>query len=89
MTYQFSCVDVSGRKVNDLIDMIDNNREITAPTFKKNAGIENYRMVEGMLGYPCGDLRLNNDYAVTFHKSKFQGRKAYYVRHSAIEYVFY
>lgn len=89
MTYRFDCVGVPRSSVPDLIDMIDRNREVTAATFKKNVGAENYKMLETALGYPFGSLRLATDYAVTFHKSKFKGRKAYYVRHSAIEHVFY
>jgi len=33
-------------------------------------------------------LRLGKDYAATFHRSTWKGETCYYVRWSAIEYIF-
>jgi hypothetical protein len=87
-TFYSSCVNWPKDQVNDLIKMIDNGRDITWKTFRKNIGFESFWELEHHLGYPCGNLKLENDYAVSFHSGKYQGKKAYWCRHSAIEYVY-
>lgn len=84
----FTCVGVPRKDVPALEDMIDRAITITPRTFRKNAGSDNYQELEQLLGYPCGDLRLANDYTVSFHRSQYKKRRVYYVRHSSIEYVF-
>ena len=84
--YRFNCVGCPN--VNALIDMIDISREITRETFIKNVGIANYKMIEQDLGYDKY-LSMKNDYHVRYCKSKYKSKQAYYIIHSAIEYVFY
>lgn len=65
--------------------MVNNAREITYNTFKKYVNIKE---LESMLGYEGSPLRIKDDYAVTFYRSKYEGKPCVYVRWSAIEYVF-
>jgi hypothetical protein len=87
MRYQYCCVEP--KSLNELTHIIDNEREITYQTLKKYVGKEELDLLESSLGYDKY-LKLKDDYAVSFHKSKKEnGQPVYYVRHSAIEYVFY
>lgn len=76
------CVSARGC---DIEDMVDNARDITVETFKKHIGLENFRDLEDRFGR-CP--RLQDDYAVSFSKSKYRGRECVYMTHSCIEYVF-
>lgn len=38
-------------------------------------------------GYGNG-LHIKDDYAVSFHRSKYNGQRCYYIQHSAFEYIF-
>lgn len=91
--YQYCCVHP--KSIDELNYIIDNEREITYNTLRKNVDSDSFKEVKELLGYnkqlflDCG-LTLQNDYAVSFHKSKLpDGRRVYYIRHSAIEYIFY
>jgi len=46
--------------------------------------------VEQMLGYDKikDVLKIDEDYSVSFHRSKFKGKRCYYVRWSGIEFIF-
>jgi len=91
--YQYCCVNAPD--IDELNYIIDNNRDITYNTLRKNVDTESFNDVKKSLGYnrqlflDCG-ITLQNDYTVSFHKSKLpDGRKVYYICHSAIEYIFY
>jgi len=72
-----------------LNDMIAKSREIAYRTFAKLVDAEDLADLKSELGYgDCPGLTLESDYAVSFHKSKLHGKTVYFVRHSAIEYVF-
>lgn len=74
-----------------LCDMIDQALEISRRTFLKHVGKDNVRELEEQLGYesrPQEGLTMAGDYHVGYFASKLHGRKAYFVTHSAIEYVF-
>lgn len=67
--------------------MVNGSTEVSARTFRRRC---DWTQASEMLGYdqcPPG-LRLDTDFAVSFHKSHFKGRPCYYIVHSAIEYVF-
>ena len=86
--YKFltSCVDARG---SDIQEMVDRAREITYKTLLSHVGAETLR--KQFPDYEWnrrGGLKLSSDYAVSFHASRYRGRKCYYVRHSCIEYVF-
>jgi hypothetical protein len=60
-----------------LCDMIDRNRTITRQAFCRNVDRDDR-----------AGLTMAGDWAVSYHKSKLHGKTVYYLRHSAIEYVF-
>jgi len=92
MNFRCCCVDWPKRRVNDLIEMIDDSKEVTRKTFIANVGLASLRELETELGYslhPSQGLTMAADYYVSYHKSKYKGRqRVYFVTQSAIEYVF-
>jgi hypothetical protein len=74
---------------DQLHDMYDKEREVTLRTFAKHVDI---RPIAEAMGYEYGPrvkgLRLANDWAVRFYKSKFCGQPCYYMDHSAIDHIF-
>jgi hypothetical protein len=92
MAYNFysNCVNWPG-KVADLSQMIDNNIDITRRTFLQYVNREELAEIERDLSYekhPSQGLTMAGDYHVSYHRSKLRGKRVYYFRHSAIEYVF-
>ena len=90
-TYYNNCVSWPSSDVyapGGLSDMIQSGIEITRRTFQKNVGASALAAFELSMGYPCGQLTRENDYAVSHHRGKLHGHRVYWVRHSAIEYVF-
>ena len=92
-TYQYCCV--SPKNLTELNYIIDNSKKITYKTLRNNVNSESFKEVKEMLGYnrqlwhDCG-ITLKSDWAVSFYKSKTpKGKLVYYIRHSAIEYIFY
>jgi len=81
-TYETCCVNSDGPSITAMVDAA---REIKLGTFRRHC--ESSRL-ESELGYCRGGLSLARDWHVTFYKSRFRGRPCYYLRHSAIEYVF-
>jgi len=85
--YRTSCVSSTATAIHD---MVDNARDVTYETVRKHC--DGLLAWAESLGYStasnrgCG-LTLKNDYAVSFHKSKYKGKPCYYVRWSAIEYI--
>jgi len=93
MKYLINCV--SCKDVEALHEMIDNSREITWKTFKKYVKPPHVEEIFPDYSYrgerdkpgAC-DFHIKDDYAVSFHKSKFKGQPCVYIVHSAIEYIF-
>ena len=89
LSFQFTCVGATGRNLENLFHIIENNREITRKTFLKYVDREEMKDIENQLGYGSW-LRMSQDWHVSYHKSKtLEGLPVYYFRHSAIEYVFH
>jgi len=92
-TYQYCCV--SPRDLEELQYIVDNNQNITYPTFRKHVNTESFNEIKEDLGYTSQlkkdcNIALSNDWSVSFHKSKTpDGKSVYYICHSAIEYIFY
>jgi len=94
--YKFysNCVSwPSGDVFNEggLSDMIDNAIDITRKTFMKYVYMSELKDIEMSLGYDNHykqGLTMAGDYHVGYHRSKLHGKRVYYFRHSAIEYVF-
>ncbi|MCX7173900.1 MAG: hypothetical protein NT159_08235 [Proteobacteria bacterium] len=84
--YHINCISANA---NDIRDMIDRAREVTVTTIKKHC---RWRAVAAELGYITGarksGLRLDADWHVRFHKSRYQGKPCYYIAWSGIEHVF-
>ena len=70
----------------DVIDMVDREREITYRTFCKYVDIKDLNIQFGYDVIP--GMTLGSDYAVSFHRSKYRNTPCVYMRHSAIEYIF-
>lgn len=85
--FYVNCVSIPSNQVDDLIDMIDAEHQITYQTFIKNCDCLNMFKA---LGYCIrgNDLKIKNDFNVSFHKSKFIGNTCYYFRYSAIEHIY-
>ncbi len=83
--------DCIGSNARDVQAMIDAAIDITRQTFLKHVDREEMDCIEGGLGYekdPRKGLTMAADYAVSYHRSKYQGRLCYYFRWSAIEHIF-
>lgn len=83
--YQFvtSCVSAKGE---DIQEMIDNSRPVKWETFYNY--IRPSIVQELFPTYKNSSLNIEDDYAVTVHKSKYRGKRCYYICWSAIEFVF-
>jgi hypothetical protein len=94
MKYLGSCVSCPDTAVQHLVKMVESGRAISWRTFRRNIGKSNYDELASHLGYLigyaglCGELRLETDYAVSFHKGKYRGQTAYWCEHSCIEYIY-
>ncbi len=89
--YFNNCVAWEQHEVDSLIECVENNRNITAQTFRKNVNLNDLKQLEKSLGYAdhySQGLLLSQDYAVSYHKSKYKGETVYYISYSMIEYVF-
>ena len=86
--YHINCVNSTAEKIDD---MIDQARDITYKTFISH--IEKGELSDLFPFYVWGPgrakgLRLKNDCAVSYYKSKYEGQECVYINHSAIEYIF-
>ena len=82
--YATCCVESDGESITT---MVDAERSITYRTALKHmVGLLEWA---GAHGYECRapNLTLKNDWSVSFHKSVYRGKPCYYVRWSAIEYI--
>jgi len=87
LEYRYNCV--SPKSTKELQYIIDNAREIKNSTFKKKIGNVNYQALEVELHYN-NELKLKDDWHVEYFKSKTpNGKEVAYIRHSAIEYIYY
>ena len=79
------CVSARGR---DIQAMVDQSIDVSIRTFAKYCDIKE---IAEQLGYATNKkngLTLADDYAVRFSRSKYKGKRCYYLTHSSIEYVF-
>ena len=76
--FETTCVNSTA----DLIlDMVDQAREVTWRTFTR------YVPRHELRSFFPGPPALERDYHVRFYRSRFNGRRCYFLVHSAIEYV--
>ena len=95
--FYFATTCVNQPSGEDIEKMTDNAQDISWEEFNKHVSNDEIRKAIGSLynfQYDYDDqkngagLRFQDDYAVSFHRSKFKGIPCYYFVHSAIEYVF-
>ena len=89
--YANSCVTTAPDDVPSLIDMINNERRVSRRTFLQHVDREEMADIEKQLGYESHSkqgLTMAGDWAVSYHRSKWKGKRCYYFRWSAIEYYF-
>jgi hypothetical protein len=93
-TYYNNCVNWPKHDVTTpggLSDMIYHAIEISRQSFKKHVSKGQLDGLANFLGYakhPKQGLTMAGDPHITYHRSKLHGQRVYYLRHSAIEYVF-
>jgi hypothetical protein len=89
--YKCCCVDLSKQEdVAALNEMTRNATEVTYLTFRKHArSLDQWAVDHGydVPGIRQSGLTLKRDWAVSFHKSQFNGADCYYMRWSAIEFI--
>jgi len=75
-----------------LCDMIDAAQPVARRTFLKHTDKDSRAEIERSLGYaphdPSAVLTMKRDFHVSYHRSKLHGKRVYFFKHSAIEYVF-
>lgn len=68
--------------------MQDRARDVTLATLRRHcAGLEEWERGMSYAVGPERGLHLKDDFAVSFHKSRYRGRPCFYIRHSAIEHI--
>jgi len=93
MAYRFynNCVSWPRSDVESLSEMIDNAIDITRRTFLKYVDDSELADIAENLGYcwhHSQGLTMAGDWHISYHRSKLHGKRVYYFKHSAIEYVF-
>lgn len=93
--YYCNCVGWPREDVHSdggLCDMIDSAIQITRHTFLRHVLRDDREELERALGYAphCCDsaLTMKRDFHVSYHRGVLHGRRCYFFKHSAIEYVF-
>lgn len=73
-----------------LEDMIDFAVEVSYRTLARAVGKDQLKQIFDEYDWSSRprDLTMRDDYAVSYYRSRFEGRPCYYVRFSGIEYVF-
>ena len=79
-SYVFTTTCVNSR-ADLILDMVDRAHEVTWSTFTRHVPRHELRAF-----FP-GPPALERDYHVKFYSSRFNGRRCYFLVHSAIEYV--
>jgi hypothetical protein len=90
MQYHYfkTCVDHSQEEVPALCAMIDEAIDISLRTFRKHC--IGFAEIAKQLGYERDSrkgLTIANDWHVSYHRSKYNGKRCYYLRWSAIEHI--
>jgi hypothetical protein len=84
--YCINCINSTGYLISK---MQDDAVSVTYNTIRKHClGFDEWAKDMGYdIGCQRGGLRLSQDWAVSFHRSKYRGKPCYYIRHSSIEYI--
>lgn len=92
MSYMFlmNCVSCPEDEVPELHRMINEALDISRETFMKHCG-ESAREIFKDLGYashPSQGLTAAGDQYISYHRDKWYGKRCYFFKWSAIEYIF-
>lgn len=89
MEYLTCCVNSTVEKIDAMIEV---SKEISYRTARKMISPGTMDEWAQTMSYDTnrerGGLRLKNDWAVSYFKSRYGGRICIYIVHSAIEYIF-
>jgi hypothetical protein len=88
MSFHFhtTCVNSTGPAIRE---MVEQARDITYRTMMKHCpGLIDLAVQLGYERHPAQGLTLKNDWHVSYHRSRYQGRPCYYFRWSGIEHIF-
>ncbi len=87
VTYQYNCISPSS--LDDLNFIIDGLKPISRIMFTKKVDRESRLYIETMLGY-SRSFPICKDWHVSYFQSRtLNGKTAYILSHSGIEYIFY
>ncbi len=89
MRFQTTCVSAYGP---DIEKMTDAALQITRRTFLEHINRDDLAELEKSLGYESHHTRgltMAADYYVSYYRSKYCGRRCYYICWSAIEHIFH
>lgn len=86
-SFETSCVNADG---DDITAMCEAAREVSYQTLVRRVGRPKVAGIFADYDWRRRprELTLRRDWHVSYHRSRYRGRACYYVRHSAIEYVF-
>lgn len=84
MAYELLTTCVDCKDVDALQAAIDKAKAVTFSTFARHVNVQ---AIEKRLGYGR-HLRLADDWAVRFFKSKWAGQNCYIMQWSAIEFIY-
>lgn len=90
LPYYKDCTSFTQNECNQkdgLCNCIDRAIDITFDTLKKHVDKQDLQDLISNLGYDKS-FKIQDDWAVQFKRSKLFGKTVYYIRHSAIEYIF-
>ena len=92
-TYRINCTQLGSDSIGDLQAMTDCARPISYDSFRREVSGADLDMLADQFGYvkdpQRGGLSLRRDRMVEFFRSVYKGKPCFYMRHSAIEYIFY
>ena len=84
--YITNCTESTAEKISN---MVDNAKEIKYNTFLKHVKLNDLKSMFHFYSWNNdGGLKMKNDYAVSFYKSKYEKKPCVFVCWSAIEYIF-
>lgn len=84
--YHICCINSTADAIHKMVDAAI---DVTYRTMLKHCpGLLKWAREMGYEVDPRKGLTLKNDWHVSYHRSKYRGRRCYYVRHSSIEYIF-
>jgi len=85
LSYYGNCVGLPGRFINNLIDR---EIDISYKTFRKYVSGKDLRAEFPIYDWGVkGGLHLQDDWSVSFHRSKYKGKFYYYMKQSGIEHI--